>query len=110
MNPEEALEQLRQKQAEMMRQAQEMEERATRLQMLSECFTRGFKWRFEFSIDETETRVGGLRLRCERSGAWCEFHYTDKPERNGVIHITVFNNDYTLQEFLNAHNSKEEEQ
>ena len=71
MNPQEALEQLRNKQAEMVLQAQEMEDRATLLHRLAECLQKGFKWTLAYTVDETEERVGGLRLECSRSGAWC---------------------------------------
>ena len=107
MNPEDALEQLRQQQAEMVRQAQEMEDRAALLQKLSACFLQGFKWRFQYSIDETEERVFGVRLVCERSGAWCEHMAAHD---GGVIMVTFNGVDYTLQQFFDAHISKEEEQ
>ncbi len=109
-NPEEALEQLRQEQADMVRQAQEMEERATLLQKLSACFLQGFKWKFQYSIDETEERVVGVRLICERSGAWCEHMRGNPDEKAGLIMVTFNGVDYTLQQFFDAHISKEEEQ
>ncbi|MAA64983.1 MAG: hypothetical protein CL581_09445 [Alteromonadaceae bacterium] len=110
MNPEDALEQLREQQAEMVRQAQEMEDRAVLLQKLSACFLQGFKWTFQYSIDETEERVGGIRLVCSRSGAWCEHMRGNPKEVAGLIMVTFKEHDYTLQQFFDAHNSKEEEQ
>jgi len=110
MNAEDALEQLRQQQAKMVRQAQEMEERAVLLQKLSACFLQGFKWRLAYTVDETEERVGGIRLVCERSGAWCEHMRGNPNEKAGLIMVSFNDVDYTLQEFFDAHASKEEEE
>jgi len=110
MNPQEALEQLRNQQAEMVRQAQEMEDRATLLHKLAECLQKGFKWNLDYTIDETEERVGGLRLVCSRSGAWCEHMRGNPKERAGLIKVTFNEHEYTLQQFFDAHISEEEEQ
>lgn len=109
-NAEEALEQLRIKREEMVREAQEMEDRAALLQKLSACFLQGFKWRLAYTVDETEERVGGIRLVCERSGAWCEHMRGNPKEKAGIIMVTFNDVDYTLQQFFDAHISKEEEQ
>ena len=112
MNPEDALNEIRQQQDEMMRAAQLMEERVSILKKLNTCFNEGYQWRFEYSIDESSLTVGGVRIVCAHSGAWTELHSTPQVggEMNmGVIHITFNGVDYTLIQFLNNTKKGEEE-
>lgn len=109
MNPEDALNQLREEQEKMVRQAHEMETRALILKKLSVCFIEGFEWSVDYTIDETQFTVPAVRLTCKRSGAWVELgqRHTLGP-RNDKINITLYGIDYTLQEFFNAHTTVKE--
>lgn len=108
-SPEDALEELREEQEKMVRQAQEMETRALILKKLSVCFIEGFEWSVDYTIDETQLTVPAVRLTCKRSGAWVELgqRHTLGP-RNHKINITLYGIDYTLQEFFNAHTTVKE--
>lgn len=114
MNPEDALNKIRQQQDEMMRAAHLMEERVSILKKLDTCFNEGYRWRFDYSIDESNRTVGGVRIVCAHSGAWTELHSTPQVGGNdvaeaGIIHITFNGVDYTLDEFLNNTKKEEEE-
>ena len=112
MNPEDALNEIRQQQDEMMRAAQLMEERVNILKKLNRCFSEGYQWRFAYSIDQSSLLVGGVRIVCAHSGAWTELHPTNLDSRGlveaGVIHITFNGVDYTLVDFLNNKKGEEE--
>lgn len=112
MNPEDALNEIRQQQDEMMRAAQLMEERVSILKKLDRCFNEGYQWRFDYSIDQGNLTVGGVRIVCAHSGAWTELHSTPQvggDDVAGVIHITFNDVDYTLHEFLSNTKKGEEE-
>ena len=114
MNPEDALNEIRQQQDEMMRAAQLMEERGSILKKLDRCFNEGYQWRFAYSIDQSSLLVGGVRIVCAHSGAWTELHSIpqvggDDVAEAGVIHITFNGVDYTLVDFLNNKEGDEEE-
>lgn len=108
MSPEEALEQMRIKQAQMAVQAEMMVERVHKLQDLNHCAESGHSWVVEFSQGALQTQVDLLTIQCMHCNAYFTVARTN--EKSALISplcIKHNNQDMALQDFLD---NKEEEE
>jgi|14BtaG_2_1085337.scaffolds.fasta_scaffold00496_32 hypothetical protein len=103
MSPEDALEKMRIKQAQMAVQAEMMVERVHKLQDLNHCAESGHSWIVERTNGASQTQVDHMRIQCMHCNAWYEIARTY--EQNAQITplcITHNNKDMTVQDFLNG--------
>jgi len=84
MSPEEALEQMKQKQEAMAREAEKMVERVRRLQDISYCMESNHDWIVEeVSQTTTHTQIDFVRIACTHCDAF--FNVARTNETNATI-------------------------
>jgi hypothetical protein len=103
MSPEEALEQMKEKQDTMAKEAERMVERVRRLQDISYCMESNHEWIVDIVDGATHTQVDFLRIACTSCDAF--FNVGRINEQNATITplcMTHEGKDMTVQAFLNG--------
>lgn len=103
MSPEQALEKMRIKQAQMAVEAEMMVERVHKLQDLNHCAESGHSWIVEHTSGESQTHVDHMRVQCMHCNAYFTVSRTN--EASAIISplcVTHNNKDMTVQHFLNG--------
>ena len=107
-SPEEALEQMKQKQEAMAKEAERMVERVRKLQDISYCMESNHEWIVDIVEGATHTQPDLLRIACTHCDAF--FSVVRTNERDAQITplcITHEGKDMQFQDFLD---DKEEEE
>lgn len=108
MSPEEALEQMKEKQEAMAKEAERMVERVRKLQDISYCMESNHEWIVDDLQNGSHTQVEFVRIACTHCDAF--FTISQTTRQNAVITplcITHEGKDMTVQAFLD---NKEEEE
>ena len=109
MNPQEALEQMKQKQEAMAKEAERMVERVRRLQDISFCMENNHQWIVDIVDGATHTQADFLRIACTSCDAFFNVARTNGQDATITpLCITHEGEDMTVQAFLD--NKKEEEE
>ena len=108
MSPEEALEQMKEKQEAMAEEARKMMVRVQKLKDISYCIESNHEWIVDIVEGATHTQVDFLRIACTSCDAF--FNVARTNEQNATITplcMTHEGKDMTVQAFLD---NKEEEE
>ena len=107
-SPEEALEQMRQKQQQMAEHARAMEKRVSKLLDISYCIESNHEWIVDIVEGATHTQPDFLRVACTHCDAFFNVARTVKQDATITpLCITHEGKDMTVQAFLD---NKEEEE
>lgn len=107
-SPEEALEQMKQKQEEMAEEARKMMVRVERLKDISYCIESNHDWIVDIVEGATHTQVDFLRITCTSCDAFFNIARTNEQDATITpLCITHEGKDMTVQAFLD--NEEEEE-
>tara|TARA_Y100001937_G_C7070274_1_gene308032 strand:+ start:762 stop:1085 length:324 start_codon:yes stop_codon:yes gene_type:complete len=98
MKADEAIEKLKQKQMEMMRQAEAMTWRADKLKAIAECQEDGYRWSIsEIEFTDCLMKVKHLRLFCTKT----EVSFEVTPINDGFPMLMLDNDNMSLKEYIN---------
>tara|TARA_R100001509_G_scaffold163668_1_gene138793 strand:+ start:2775 stop:3083 length:309 start_codon:yes stop_codon:yes gene_type:complete len=97
MKADEAIEIIKEKQKEMMREAQRMTERAEKLQAIAECQEGGYQWHVS-KIEYTDClmKVKHLRVFCIKTGVSFELI----PINDGYPMLMLDDDNMSLKEYI----------
>ena len=107
-SPEEALEEMKQKQETMAEEARKMVVRVQKLKDISYCMESNHEWIVDLVEGSTHTQPDTVRIACTHCDAY--FNVMRTNEQNAIItplYITHEGKDMPLQDFLD---NKEEEE
>lgn len=108
MSPEEALEQMKQKQEAMAKEAERMVERVRKLQDISYCMESNHEWVVDIVEGATHTQVDFLRIACTHCDAFFNVARTNGQDATITpLCITDEGKDMTVQAFLDGRGEEE---
>ena len=108
MSPEEALEQMMQREKQMAKEAAKMIERVRRLQDISYCVESNHQWVVDTVEGATHTQVDSLRIACTHCEVFFLVERTN--EHNAVISPLNIEHEGKVRRLQDFLDNKEEEE